>query len=129
MNFGLPKTRGCVPWSKLLEGTKIIVYFIYHSKISAHIESAENHIQVNQLCLHLKTINHLKISSYNWSEAKGLIIMVSLKDVIPLGDVLRQMPLVDQVYKKKKKDITVVLNSFSEMKTPALSVVEDITAV
>ena len=87
--------------------------------IHLRVESAEDYIQVNQLCMHLKTINNLKISSYNWSEAKGLIIIISLQDVMPLCELLRQMPLVGRVYKKKKKNITVVLNTSSpETETP-----------
>ena len=78
--------------------------------INLRIESAGDHTQVDQFCLYLKTIDNLRISSYNWSESKGLIIIISLKDAVPLGDILRQMPLVGQIY-KKKKDITVVLNT------------------
>lgn len=97
--------------------------------IHLHVESAEDYIQVNQLCLYLKTINNLKISSYNWSESKGLTIIVSLQDVVPLGDLLRQMPLVGQVY-RKKKDIAVVLDkSLSETKTPVFTVPEEVAAV
>jgi len=97
--------------------------------IHLSIESAENYIQVNQLCLYLKTINNVQISSYNWSESKGLIISVTLKDTIPLGDILRQMPLVWQVYKKKKKDITVVLNTaVSETMPPVITTSEGVVA-
>jgi hypothetical protein len=67
--------------------------------------------------LYLKTIDKLKIASYTWSEKKGLIITISLKDAVPLGDILRQMPLVGQVY-KKKKDIIVVLNTPLSEKMP-----------
>ena len=70
--------------------------------INLLIESAEDHTQVNEFCLYLKTIDNLKISSHNWSEKKGLIISISLKDTVPLGDILRQMPLVGEMYKKKK---------------------------
>lgn len=85
--------------------------------INLRIESAEDHTQVSQFCLYLKTIDKLKIASYTWSEKKGLIIIVSLKDAVPLGDILRQMPLVGQVY-KKKKDIIVVLNTPLSEKMP-----------
>ena len=82
----------------------------FSGNINLQIESAGDHTQVDQFCLYLKTIDNLRISSYNWSESKGLIIIISLKDAVPLGDILRQMPLVGQIY-KKKKDITVVLNT------------------
>jgi hypothetical protein len=83
----------------------------FSGDIRMHIESAENYIQVNQLCLHLKTIKNLEISSYNWSEKEGLVISLSLKDSVPLGDVLDQMPMVEQAYKNKNKEITVELNN------------------
>ena len=96
--------------------------------IRLQIESAENFTQVDQFCLYLKTIDNLKISSHNWSEKKGLIIIISLKDAIPLGDMLRQMPLVGQVY-KKRKDINVVLNtSISETMPPVITASEGVVA-
>ncbi len=97
--------------------------------INLLIESAENHVQVDQLCLYLKTIDNLKIASYNWSESKGLTISVSLKDAVPLGDSLRQMPLVEQVYKKKRKYITVVLKTpISETMPPVITASEGVVA-
>ncbi len=99
---------------------------IFSGDIRIHVESAENYIQVNQLCLHLKTINNLKISSYNWSEKEGLIISISLSDSVPLGDVLGQMPIVEQAYKNEKKEITVELNnSFPETTAPVLTLSEE----
>ena len=88
--------------------------------IDLRIESTGDHTQVDQFCLYLKTIDNLKISSYNWSESKGLIICVMLKDAIPFGDILRQMPLVGQMY-KKKKDITVILNTSVSETMPSVS--------
>ena len=79
--------------------------------IRLHIESAVDYIQVNQFCMNLKTITGLKIASYSWSEKKGLIITISLGNPVPLGDLLRRMPLVGEVYKRKKKNITVALNT------------------
>jgi hypothetical protein len=88
--------------------------------IRLHVKSAENYVQVNQLCLHLETNNNIKISSYNWSEKEGLVISLTLKDSVPLGDVLEQIPLVEQSYKNKNREITVELNdTFST--TPALA--------
>ena len=97
--------------------------------INLLIESAEDHTQVDQLCLYLKKIDKLKISSYNWSEKRGLKIIIVLKDAVPLGDTLRQMPLVEQVYKKKKKDIAVVLNTpLSEIAPSIITTSEEVAA-
>ena len=96
--------------------------------INLLIESAEDHTQVNEFCLYLKAIDNLKISSHNWSEKKGLIISISLKDTVPLGDILRQMPLVGEMY-KKKKDITVVLKtSVSDTMPPVITASGEVVA-
>lgn len=90
-------------------------------KINLRIESAEDHTQVDRFCLHLKTIDKLKISSFNWSESKGLVIVISLENAVPLGDKLRQMPPVEHVY-KRKKDIVVILDTdFPATATPFTS--------
>lgn len=100
----------------------------FTGKINLRIESAEDYTQVDRFCLHLKTIDKLKISSFSWSESKGLIIVISLKDAVPLGDKLRQMPLVEQVY-KRKKDIAVILDTaFPATETPVVSGCEEVTA-
>jgi hypothetical protein len=90
----------------------------FSGDVRMHVESVENYIQVNQLCLHLKNINNIKISSYNWSEKEGLVISLSLEDSVPLGDVLKQIPLVEQSYTNKHREIIVELNN-SYSKTPA----------
>jgi hypothetical protein len=100
----------------------------FSGDVRMHVESAENYIQVNQLCLHLKTINNLRISSYNWSEKEGLVISLHLRDSVPLGDVLGQMPIVEHAYKKKKKDIIVELNnSFPGATAPVFTFFKEAT--
>jgi hypothetical protein len=96
--------------------------------INLQIESAEDHTQVDEFCLHLKKIDNLRISSYNWSEKKGLKIVISLKDAVPLGDVLRQMPLVGQVYKKKKDIAVVLITPVSDTTSPKTADPEKIVA-
>jgi hypothetical protein len=94
----------------------------FTGNVRLHVESAENYVQVNQLCLHLKTNNNIKISSYNWSEKEGLVISLSLNDSVPLGDILEQIPLVEQTYQNKNQEITVELNDvFPTTPTPALA--------
>jgi hypothetical protein len=82
----------------------------FRGNIRLQLESADNYTQVNQFCEHLKTFRSLRIISYSWSEAKGLIIIVSLLESAALGDMLCQIPMVEQVY-KKKKNIVVMLNA------------------
>jgi hypothetical protein len=94
----------------------------FSGDVRMHVESVENYIQVNQLCLQLKKFNNVKISSFNWSEKEGLVISLSLKDSVPLSDILEQIPLVEQSYKSKKREITVELNdSFSTTPAPVLA--------
>ena len=80
--------------------------------------------------MHLKTVNNLKISSYNWSDKEGLVISLSLKDSVPLGDVLDQIPMVEQAYENRSKEITVELNSsFREGSAPVLTLHEEAVKV
>jgi len=82
----------------------------YIGDIRLHIESANNFTQLEEFCQKLKTINNLEVIFYAWSEIKGLTIIISLKDSVPLVDKLRQMNMVEQAHKKTKKDIIVTLN-------------------
>jgi len=92
----------------------------FYGNIRLYVESAENHTQVDQLCQYLNTIDNLKITSYGWSEKKGLVISFSLKEPTPLGVKLGEINLVNQVY-NKKNDFTVVLNNiFTEKAPPVL---------
>ena len=94
---------------------------LFFGDIRMHVKSAENYIQVNQLCMHIQTVKNVKISSYNWSEKEGLIISLSLKDSVPLGNVLDQIPMVEKAYKNRSKEITVELdNSYWETYAPVL---------
>ena len=102
----------------------------FSGDIRMHVESAENYIQVNQLCLHLKTVKNIKISSYNWSEKEGLVISLSLKDSVPLGEVLEQIPMVEQAYKNRSKEITVELNNHTwETYAPVLTLYKEAITV
>jgi len=83
----------------------------YIGDIRLHIESADNFTQLEEFCEKIKTINNLEVIFYTWSETTGLAILVSLKESVPLVDKLQQMNIVQQVYKKTKKDIIVALNS------------------
>jgi hypothetical protein len=82
----------------------------FQGNIRLQLESADSYTQVNKFCEYLKTFRNLRIISYSWSESKGLIIIISLQESAPLGDMLRQIPMVEQVY-KRRKNIAVVLNT------------------
>lgn len=74
-----------------------------------YIESTGDYTLVNQLCEYLKTTGNLMVTSYSWSEKKGLELNLKLPEAIALGNVLRGLPLVTRVYRQKKK-IIVELN-------------------
>ena len=92
--------------------------------IHLHLESVENHTQVDQLCHLLETINNLKITSFSWSEKKGFIISISLIEPTLLVDKLVQMHLVNKVF-NKKNDFTIVLNNTSAEKMPSVSTLSE----
>ena len=85
---------------------------MYSGNIRLKVENAEDYIQVNRFCETLKVLSNMRIVSYNWSEKEGLNITISLKQPIPLEDILMLLPMIDKIY-KKKKDIIVVLNCYS----------------
>ena len=90
-----------------------------------HVESVENHTEIDQLCHHRETNNNLKITSFSWSEKKGFIISVTLIAPTSLVDKLVQKHLVNQVF-NKKNDFTIVLNNTSaEKKSLALTQSEE----
>ena len=83
----------------------------YSGEIRLRLEAVKYYTQVDRLCQDLETISSLEIVTRTWSEKKGLEILVWLKDPVPLSHKLRQMTSVEEVYKTKKRVITVVLNN------------------
>jgi hypothetical protein len=83
----------------------------YIGDVRLHIESADNFTQLEEFCERLKALNDLEVIFYTWSETTGLAILISLKGSVPLIDKLRQMNMIERVYKKTKKDIVIALNS------------------
>ncbi len=84
---------------------------LYEGYVRLEIESSEDFKQVNQFRKCLKAVENLRIASSNWSEEEGLMIIVSLRSPVPLGGILSQMPMVEQVYKKRKNIVTVLNGS------------------
>jgi len=98
---------------------------MYSGNVRLKMENAEDHIQINRFCETLKILSNMSVVSINWSEKEGLTINISLKQQIPLEDILMLLPMIDKVY-KKKKDIIVVLNCYSpEAILPTLTNPED----
>ena len=98
---------------------------MYSGNIRLKVENAEDYMQVNRFCETLKVLSNMSIVSNNWSEKEGLTITISLKQPIPLEDILMLLPMIDKIY-KKKKDIIVVLNCYSpEIILPVLTNLED----
>ncbi len=88
---------------------------LHEGYVRLEIESAEDFKQINQFQECLKAVENLRITSSNWSEEEGLMIIVSLRSPIPLGGILNQMPIVEQVYKKHKNIVTVLNGSAVEV--------------
>lgn len=94
---------------------------VFQGNVRLQLESADDYTHVNQFCEYLKTYRNLRITSYSWSEAKGLIITIYLQEAAPLGDILRQIPMVAQIYKRKKNIVVVMNPVLTETATPALT--------
>jgi hypothetical protein len=92
---------------------------LYKGYVRLEIESSEDFRQIDQFRKYLKAVENLRIASSNWSEEKGLMIIVSLRSPIPLGGILSRMPMVEQVY-KRHKNIVTVLNGSTVDVTPAV---------
>jgi len=88
---------------------------LYEGYVRLEIESSEDFKQINQFRKCLKAVENLRIASSNWSEEEGLMIIVSLRSPIPLGGILSQMPIVEQVYKKHKNIVTVLNGSAGDV--------------
>jgi hypothetical protein len=84
---------------------------LYEGYVRLEIESSEDFKQIDQFRKCLKAVENLRIASSNWSEEEGLMIIVSLRSPVPLGGILSQMPMVEQVYRKRKNIVTVLNGS------------------
>ena len=96
------------------EATETITPFssseLYEGDVRLEIKSSDDFRLVDQFQKCLKDVENLRIASNNWSEDEGLAIFISLQSPVPLGDILSQMPMVAQVY-KKRANVVAVLNS------------------
>jgi hypothetical protein len=90
----------------------------YQGDVRIQLESVEDYVEVNRFCEILKTVEDLRIVSYNWSDKKGLNIYISLKKPAPLGDIIVQMPQVEEVQGRKKKMTVKLTQSLQETSTP-----------
>jgi hypothetical protein len=53
-------------------------------------------------------VPNLKLGLEGWSEAKGTIIIVSLKKPMPLASILDKMSMVEKVEKERDKLLVVL---------------------
>ena len=83
----------------------------YDGEIRLRLEFMQDFAQVDRFCQDLATISCLDIVARTWSEKKGVEIFIWLKEPVPLCDRLRQMTPVEEVYRTKKRVITVALNN------------------
>lgn len=81
---------------------------MYQGDVRLEIKSSEDFDQLNLFRECLKTVESLKIALNNWSEDEGLFMVVSLDKPVPLGHILSQMPMVAQIYQKRKNFVAVL---------------------
>lgn len=90
----------------------------YKGDIRIQLESTGDYVEVNRFCEILKTVEDLRIVSYNWSEKKGLNIFISLKKPAPLGEIIVRMPQVEEVRGRRKEMKVKLTPSVLETSTP-----------
>jgi len=83
---------------------------IYEGDVQLAISASEGFKQINQFKKYLRKVENLNITLNSWSEDKGVIITVSLQKPMLLRDILRQIPIVEQIA-KENKHIDVVLKT------------------
>ncbi len=93
---------------------------LYEGEVRLKIKSSEDYKQVDQFSEYLKMVENLEIASYNWSEHDGLMMVVSLQSPMPLGIILSQLSMVEQVYQKHHNIITVLSTSVVDQ-TPVVA--------
>ena len=94
---------------------------MYSGNVRIKLEKVQDYIQVNRFCEILRVLTNMKIASYDWSEKGGLNITISLKDPLPLEEIIHRLPMIESIT-RKKKEITIVFNSYSpETVFPVLS--------
>jgi putative nucleotidyltransferase with HDIG domain len=71
---------------------------LFQGNVQLVIDSDADFEGVNQFKKLLTAIGNLKIILSGWSEKEGNTILISLTESMALGKVLREIPLVEQVY-------------------------------
>ena len=94
---------------------------MYSGNVQLKFENVGDYIQVNRFCEILKILTNMKVNSYQWSEKEGLNISISLKDPLPLEEIIQRLPMIESIT-KKKKEVIIVFNCYSpETVFPVLS--------
>ena len=83
---------------------------LFEGEVRLEVKSNIGFEQVEEFKKNLRSIPNLRITLDSWSEEEGIIIAVSLKEPILLGNILKQMDVVSQIYRNKKQ-VVVVLTS------------------
>ena len=76
---------------------------LYEGEVLLEIAAAEDYRQVMELKKHLCQIQSLDSVILSWSEDKGVEIIIWASKPMPLIDILREMPLVEQVVQQGRK--------------------------
>ena len=85
---------------------------MYSGNLRLKFEKVDEYIQVDRFCGILKVLTNMKVNSYSWSEKEGLNISISLKDPLPLEEIIQRLPMIEKIT-KKKKELIVTLNCHS----------------
>ncbi|MFC1918002.1 hypothetical protein ACFLXH_05040, partial [Chloroflexota bacterium] len=81
---------------------------LFDGEVELKIKPSVDYKQINLFKKYLKAVDNLKIVLYGWSEDEGNMISISLQEPLALGNILSEIPMVEQVYKKNKKVVVVL---------------------
>ena len=90
------------------EGSLYLESELFDGQVRLEINSSSGYELVEQFKKGLREIDNLRITLDSWSEEEGIIIVVSLKEPMLLGNILQQMKSVEQVYRSRKKVVVVL---------------------
>jgi putative nucleotidyltransferase with HDIG domain len=81
---------------------------LFEGEVRLEIKSDGGFEQVEEFKKSLRGIENLRITLDSWSEDEGIIIAVALKEPMLLGNVLKNIKIVDQVYRNRKRIVVVL---------------------
>ena len=81
---------------------------LFEGEVRLEIKSDGGFEQVERFKQSLRGIENLRITLDSWSEDEGIIIAIALEEPMLLGNILKNIKIVEQVYRNRKKVVVVL---------------------